>query len=1016
MKNLQIVRAVRPPLAAALVLLAAGCGDSQVEADVGTDVIADAEVTPDFDTPDSEPDADAVEADADVEADVDTDTDAGDELCPGEGATATPFDADGAITGPRAQGRPGDFELRNPHARFVIQQPTEKIGIVSQTGGTLIDADVVRDDGTTNDVFGELGTLLNVAGGMSTESVEIVSAGGPGEDAVVIARGTYDLNGYIITDVAIESVTGFNPFEGNVDPDTPWPLDIEIRYTLPPCGAALRVEVTGTNTADVDTPWVMAWMTQGGLVDPFVPGIGFVNDIFGTADTVFFESNAVGIDVTYGLVPDVRDPSRALFGFNGALVSLHDVSLIDLLSFPSGTPVLAPGESATAGAWLIVGDNAVDAVATFGDLTSDDSCAPWIGRIEEEGTGAPLSGVHVSTLEVRNGEPSARMTTNAATDEQGEFTLCLPPGPAAVIFGQDGRPYVDGLAEPTPVTIDVPERLEAPGEPDEVFTLPQTTRLRLSVTDASGTPIPSRLSVLGVDSSAPDRRLDGDGFDPLPPGVVQMDDTADGVFDLLVEPGPVDIVVTRGIEWSLHRQELDLQPGDDIELEITLHHVVDTDGFLSGDFHVHAAPGPDSTITYERRVTNMAAEGVDVIVATDHAYITDYLPTIAALGLSSEVTSLPGQEITTFASGHFGGFPMQPDGSPNGGAVNWVGLDPVGIAEEVHRRDSDAIFQIMHPRAIPAPGGGNYFSLIDLVFDAEGPVAGPDAIDPLDVRLPEDARWLDPSFNAMEIVTFANVQGLSDWMNLLNAGWRLTATGNSDTHTRWVEGSGYARNLVYVGPDSDSVDSFDAERFVSGVREGRNVVSLGIFADVVVNPDTAAALIGDTADVSGTGLVTVRVRVQTGTWTRAENVAVYFNGEVVAELDAPALEVASADGGVRHEAFVEVEVEVPVDGWVAAVVTSDESLYPLLPYNWAARSGVTIEDIRANALPGTISPIAVTNPVWLDADGDGEVTPSHNIVPQDCQLYPRIDRSNPYVSVPETNCGCVRGGGAPGCE
>ncbi len=998
-------------LATSLFLVGA-CGDGP---DVPDEEAADAPA----DAADAESDTDTLvvsDVDEDAVADAEEDPELDPPLCEGEGATATLFDPDDAIAGPRAQGRPGDIELRNPHARFVIQQPTEKIGIVSQTGGTVIDADVIRADGSTTDVFGELGTLINVAGGMAAESVEIISAGGPGEDAVVVARGTYEVNGFIIVDVAIESVAGFNPFEGNVDPDTPWPLDIEIRYTLPACGSALRVEVTGTNTAQEDTPFVMAWMTQGGLVDPFVPGIGFVNDIFGTADTVFFESNAADIDVTYGLVPDVRDPSRALLGFNGALVSLHDITLLDLLSFPSGTPSLAPGESATAGAWLIVGANAVDAIATFGNLMSDDSCAPWVGRIEEEVTGLPLAGVHVSSLEVRDGQPSARTTTNAATNEDGEFTLCLPVGPAALIFGQDGRPYVGSLPEPTPMTIEIPQRGTAPDEPDAVFTLPQTGRVRLLVSDAAGNPIPARLSVLGIDSSVPDSRLDGNGFDPLPPGVVQMEDTADGTFDLRLEPGPVDLVVSRGIEWSLHRQEVELEPGADLELEVTLHHVVDTTGFLSGDFHVHAAPGPDSTLTYARRVTNMAAEGVDVIVSTDHAFITDYLPTIGELGLQSEVTSLPGQEITTFASGHFGGFPLSPDDSPNGGAVNWVGLDPVGIAQEVHRRDPEAIFQIMHPRAIPAPGGGNYFSLIDLVFDEDGPITGPNAINPLDVRLIPAARWLDPSFNAMEIVTFANVQGLSDWMNLLNAGWRLTGTGNSDTHTRWVEGSGYARNLVYVGPDADTVETFDAEEFVTAVREGRNVVSLGIFADIVVNPETGSALVGDTVDVSEAGSATVRVRVQTGTWMRAEAVTIYFNGEAVAELEASAVETDSADGGVRNEGEVEVEIDVPVDGWVVAVVMSEDSLYPLLPYNWATRSSVTIDDIRADSLPGTIAPIAVTNPVWLDADGDGEITPSHSIVAQDCQLYPRIDRSNPYVRVPETNCGCVREGGAPGCE
>jgi hypothetical protein len=411
----------------------------------------------------------------------------------------------------------------------------------------------------------------------------------------------------------------------------------------------------------------------------------------------------------------------------------------------------------------------------------------------------------------------------------------------------------------------------------------------------------------------------------------------------------------------------------------------------------------------------MAAEGVEVIVSTDHAFITDYGPTIERLGLSGEVVSLPGQEITTFASGHFGGFPLEPDDSPNGGAVNWVGMDPVQIAAEVHRRSPEGVFQVMHPRAIPAPGGGNYFSLIDLDFDADGPRLGDQAIDPLDVRLPVDARWLDPSFNAMEVVTFANVQGLADWMNLLNAGWRLTATGNSDTHTRWVEGSGYARNLVHVGTEQDTVDTFSAEGFVRAILQGRNSVALGIFVDIVVNPDTNAGSIGDTVDVSGTDTVQASVRVQTPAWLRAEEVRLFVGGELIEERDAVAERVELASGGARQEYTEVFEFTLTEDSWVAASVSGSQSLYPLLAYNWAQGDQITLDEIRTNELPGAIMPFALTNPVWLDRDGDSVIAPSHRVVPQDCQTYRRIDRSNPYVFVPDTNCGCVRGS-APGCD
>lgn len=987
---------------ASLALIA--CSDGTPNGSDATDSDADAV--------DAVPDADDVSPD-EPSGDVDSDADGPGGACPSPGAFASVLGASDGLEGLRAQGRAGDFLLENGEARFVIQQPTDGIGIVSQYGGTLIDADVVRDGGSNQDILGELGTLINVAGTTGDVSVSIESAGGTDAEAVVVTRGRYALNGYIITEIAVEAVAGFNPFEGNVDPDTAWTLELETRYTLPVCGRALRVQVTAVNTGTEPNPFVLAWMIQGGLVDPFVPGLGFVNEVFGTADTVFFESNAEGIDVTYGLVPDVRDNARPLLGFNGALALLHDVTLLELLSFPDGTFTLDPGAEHTVGAWFIVGATAADAISEFGRLVSDAECQSFVGRVEEAETGAPLDGVHVTTLEMRDGAPTARTVTNARTDEAGLFELCLPPGPGAVLLGQDGRPYAGGGRVPQPVAIEVGNAPQ-PGQLDHVFVLPQTARLQLTVVDTEGAPIPARATVLGIDPSPPDARLDGDGFDPLPPGVIAMADTADGRIELLVEPGEIDLVVTRGIEWSMHREQKRLDPGETWEIEVALHHVVDTTGFLSGDFHVHAAPGPDSTVTYERRAINMAAEGVDVIVATDHAFVTDYSPTIERLGLETELTSLPGQEITTFASGHFGGFPLPVDDSPNRGAVNWVGLDPVGIAEEVHRRSPDGIFQVMHPRAIPAPGGGNYFSLIDLRFDESGPITGPNAINPIDVRLLPAARWLDRSFNAMEVVTFANVQGLSDWMNLLNAGWRLTATGNSDTHTRWVEGSGYARNLVQVGVDQDSVERFSADGFVTAVREGRNSVALGAFVDIVVAPDSDAASMGDVYDASTGTPVPVRVRVQTPAWLAIDRIALYVGGALTEERRVTPTLVAVDGGGARHESVEQFEVETDADSWVAAVVTSEQSLYPLLPYNWSDESELSIDDIRADDLPGTIAPFGLTNPVWLDADGDGEIAPSHTVVPQDCQFYSRIDRSNPYVVIPETNCGCVRGG-APDC-
>jgi len=476
--------------------------------------------------------------------------------------------------------------------------------------------------------------------------------------------------------------------------------------------------------------------------------------------------------------------------------------------------------------------------------------------------------------------------------------------------------------------------------------------------------------------------------------------------------------VTRGVEYSLFRQLLTLSEGESRELNVELHHVVDTRGVLSGDFHVHSNPGPDSTVNYRERVTNMLAEGVDVIVATDHSFVSDYWPTIRTMGVEGWIATIAGQEITTFATGHFGPFPLPLTDAPNGGAVNWVGKDPTQLMEEVLARSPGAVFQIMHPRGMPAPGNiSNYFTTIDLLFDANGPRLGPDAVDPSDVRLPADARWLSPGFNAMEIMTFGNVQGLSDWFNLLNAGWRLTATGNSDTHTRWVEGSGYARNFVRVGEGYDDLGDFDAERFTQAVRVGRSTAVLGPFIDMTISKADGSdpTRTGETLHLSGQSDIRIEVRIQSPAWLVSDQLTLYETGLPVYDLTATPSLVPTEGGGMRNEFHTSIAHKVSGDAHFVARVTGSQSLYPLLPYNWESRERITMEEIRTGDLPGTILPFSVTNPVWVDADGDGSIAPSHMLIEQDCQNFRKDDRTNPYVEVPARNCDCVLGNKAPGC-
>src|SRR2546430_2389784 len=54
----------------------------------------------------------------------------------------------------------------------------------------------------------------------------------------------------------------------------------------------------------------------------------------------------------------------------------------------------------------------------------------------------------------------------------------------------------------------------------------------------------------------------------------------------------------------------------------------------------------------------LTADGVEVIVSTDHNVVSDYAPIIQDLGVGRYITSLTGDELTTGSWGHFGAFPL----------------------------------------------------------------------------------------------------------------------------------------------------------------------------------------------------------------------------------------------------------------------------------------------------------------------------------------------------------------------
>jgi hypothetical protein len=389
---------------------------------------------------------------------------------------------------------------------------------------------------------------------------------------------------------------------------------------------------------------------------------------------------------------------------------------------------------------------------------------------------------------------------------------------------------------------------------------PRSGRLRWHVTERGGGTLPARLVVRGVPPT-PDPDWGDDPFDGAALEAVAT--LGDG--EIPIPPGVYRVTVSRGFEYTTEQQTVTIHEGATSPIESTLERVVDTSGWISADLHVHAVPSPDAPTLLDDRVRSLAASGVEVAAATDHNAVTDYGPTIVALGAQRWLASIVGDEITTrgVELGHFNVFPLAVSDAPVPYA-NTTPHDIFAAARAAAPQDRDKVVQVNHPRM----GSIGYFEL--LRFD-------PGDFDAWRRRSP----LFDPSFDALEVFNgddysdIARVEAcLHDWYALLDAGLRITATGNSDSHKLTYHEPGVPRNFVRV--EKDAPEAFDERGFIDAVRRGRVVVSSGPF----VRLSAGEAQIGD--EIAPADDVAVHVHVEAPPWVDVATVDLVRRGETVA--------------------------------------------------------------------------------------------------------------------------------------
>ncbi|MCZ7682084.1 MAG: CehA/McbA family metallohydrolase [Sandaracinaceae bacterium] len=345
---------------------------------------------------------------------------------------------------------------------------------------------------------------------------------------------------------------------------------------------------------------------------------------------------------------------------------------------------------------------------------------------------------------------------------------------------------------------------------------------------------------------------------------------------------------------------------------------------MCADYHIHTHRSPDSPDSPVLKLMGLIADGLEIAIRSDHEWVNDFQPLIESMGLTEHAFGISGEELTTFAWGHFGVFPLSEDRSQvNSGAVPWIGSLPPAVFDAARARPEQPAFIINHPRSGGVLGG--YFAAAGL-DNATGMVSRPEYWD-------EDFTLVEV-FNDGDFERF-RADVVADWFSLLNSGRRVFAVGSSDSHGIYGSPVGYPRTCLALGTDDPRDLTPNMVRDVTGA--GHSTISGGLYLSVV-GPGGAGP--GD--DVTGAGeTATFEITVQAACWIRATQLEVIVDGVTTETIPIP---TPSACEVVRLDA---ASISVPVaaaGSWVVFHASGDMDLSPVHPGRM---------------------PFAVSNPVFL---------------------------------------------------
>lgn len=592
---------------------------------------------------------------------------------------------------------------------------------------------------------------------------------------------------------------------------------------------------------------------------------------------------------------------------------------------------LKPGEKRSFTRFIAVG---ISPAAAVGEVLSHAHVAGTGVIVIELNDAKSGAAVTSATINIK----SDKQILPAYPDGKGKVTINALPGEYVVEIIDRGRPTIRRV-----LTLEE----DAAGATRLNENLGELSGVKFNITNESEKSIPCKVQFIGIEGTkTPDL-----GPQNRAHGCKDQWHSGRGDFFVALDPGKYKTVITRGPEHSHHEKKIEVKAGGTTDVKTVLKRLVKTPGWVSTDFHNHSTPSGDNQCGTDDRLINLAAEHIEFAPATEHNRIYDWTPHIKKLGLTNEISTVIGLELTGGGPGsHYNCFPLLPkpftqdNGAPvhqDDPRLNAITLRDWGGARAnrwLHINHPDMIEKFIDRNADGRPDGG-YAGLENLIDGVETANYSPGHIldeAPFHIRRRSGREQLRQNWEFI-------------WLQLLNRGHQYWGVAVSDAHS--VYGNGVGGWRTYVKSSTDDPAKIDWKEISRNAKAGRMILSTGPYLEVSTQDGTIAG-----GHTRLNGEVELHVRVQCTDWIDIDRIQVLINGRQYAGLNFTRATHKDlfTDGVVKFDR----KLSIPL---------SEDSHLIVVAYgeNHDLKKGFGTSPQSNN------KPCAYNNPIFVDIDGNG---------------------------------------------